>query len=329
MTDINKLGEEVAALIKSAEKDRAKIAPMLRTVWAELEAKKEVNGVRSKGAWAAKFGITLRYCQYIVKDGSRKAQKTRTTVRPVVTLKEGMIVSLNGVKYKVAEGEGAIFLEKNRKYMNAIRLAVTRVEDKKEEEPAKKSPAKKSSRVLTFHASDDGYRGVCGRLLRGYAGKPIQGNRIALPNERVDCPRCIEKMKGLSEPAKVKTKAAMVSTPEGTKFALDGKTHVLGMQWAGHSDPVLNGEVVENPTACGRNRKTNAIVQSNPTCKACQKAVEARQELSEPAKALAAAVDDATDPRRHLPTEAQREQRELLSACGNLDGDDHGEEEVL
>ena len=54
MTDINKLGEEVAELIKGAEKDKAKIAPMLRTVWAELEAKKEVNGMKSKGAWAAR-----------------------------------------------------------------------------------------------------------------------------------------------------------------------------------------------------------------------------------------------------------------------------------
>ena len=74
MTDINKLGEQVAALIKGAEKDKAQIAPMLREVWAALEARR-VNGVKSEGAWAAKFGITLRDCQYLVKDGSRKCSK--------------------------------------------------------------------------------------------------------------------------------------------------------------------------------------------------------------------------------------------------------------
>jgi hypothetical protein len=82
MTDINKIGEEVAALIKGAEKDKAKIAPKLREVWTALEAKTEVNGVKSKGAWAKKFGITLRYCQYIVKDGSRKRERSEPSVRP-------------------------------------------------------------------------------------------------------------------------------------------------------------------------------------------------------------------------------------------------------
>ncbi len=80
---------------------------------------------------------------------------------------------------------------------------------------------------------------------------------------------------------KEKTKAGIVFTPKGMKFSLDGKTHVLGMQWAGHSDPTLNGEVVEKPTACGRNGNTSAIVQSNPTCKACQKALQEK-----PAKKL-------------------------------------------
>ena len=93
MTDINKIGEKVAALIKCAEKDKAKIAPKLRGVWTALEAKTEVNGVKSKGAWAKKFGITLRYCQYIVKDGSRKRSEKKDANRVrAVTLKEGSVV---------------------------------------------------------------------------------------------------------------------------------------------------------------------------------------------------------------------------------------------
>src|SRR5271163_4192309 len=104
MTNIDQIGERVAALIKGAEADKKKIAPMLRTVWAELEAKKPVNGVKSKGAWAAKHGITLRYCQYLVKDGDRKRseKKDANPVR-VVELKAGMVVKFgkDGVLYTV------------------------------------------------------------------------------------------------------------------------------------------------------------------------------------------------------------------------------------
>lgn len=103
MTDIDKLGEEVATLIKNAEQDKAKVAPMLRKVWAELEAKRPVNGCASKGAWAQKFGITTRYCQYILRGerGKGSAKKRRTVVR-IVELKEGMLVRWHGsTVYKV------------------------------------------------------------------------------------------------------------------------------------------------------------------------------------------------------------------------------------
>ena len=53
--DIDKLGEEVAAQIKGAEADRAKIAPMLRKVWAELEAKRPVKASRPRARWADLF----------------------------------------------------------------------------------------------------------------------------------------------------------------------------------------------------------------------------------------------------------------------------------
>jgi hypothetical protein len=99
MIDINKIGQEVAALIKGAEKDKEKIAPMLRKVWSALEAKEEVNGVKSKGAWAKKFGITLRYCQYIVKDGSRK----RTEKKDANRVRGGFLGRIAEAKKKVGD----------------------------------------------------------------------------------------------------------------------------------------------------------------------------------------------------------------------------------
>ena len=99
MIDINKIGQEVAALIKGAEKDKEKIAPMLRKVWSALEAKEEVNGAKSKGAWAKKFGITLRYCQYIVKDGSRK----RTEKKDANRVRSGFLGRIAEAKRKVGD----------------------------------------------------------------------------------------------------------------------------------------------------------------------------------------------------------------------------------
>ena len=62
--------------------------------WEALEAKQAVNGVTSKKAWAKKFGISLRYCQYLVRDGSRKNQpKANANSVRVLSLKEDMIAS--------------------------------------------------------------------------------------------------------------------------------------------------------------------------------------------------------------------------------------------
>jgi hypothetical protein len=107
--DINKLGEEVAAMIKSAETDKARIAPKLREVWQALEDKQEVNGVKTKKEWAKKFGVTMRYCQYLVRDGSRKDQ-TRTTVRVL----DGLTVGLRNLELDAGEGSVMVEFEKAR-----------------------------------------------------------------------------------------------------------------------------------------------------------------------------------------------------------------------
>jgi hypothetical protein len=110
MTNIDKLGEEVAARIKSAETDRASIAPDLRKIWAALDAKQSVNGCSSKKAWADKFGVTMRYCQYLVRDGSRQRKKEANPVRVL----DGVKVGLRDYHADAGEGWVSVEFEKAR-----------------------------------------------------------------------------------------------------------------------------------------------------------------------------------------------------------------------
>ncbi len=84
MIDINKIGQEVAALIRGAEKDKEKIAPMLREVWAALDEKKEVNGVTTKSAWAKPSFcgdyIPKRTVYTEEEEGRRKYAECRTQI---------------------------------------------------------------------------------------------------------------------------------------------------------------------------------------------------------------------------------------------------------
>jgi hypothetical protein len=77
---------------------------MLCHVWTALEAKQEVNGCKSKGAWAKKCGVTTRYCQYLVRDGSRKRDNKNANPVRVVTLKTGMLIKISGVTYRIPAG---------------------------------------------------------------------------------------------------------------------------------------------------------------------------------------------------------------------------------
>lgn len=100
MSTLDTLGEKIKRRISTlngmkedVESERRDIGADLRKIWnAFSEAKKNkvaisVNGAKSKTEYAAFLGVEMRYCQYLVKDGSRKGQ-TRTTVRYAELLKE-------------------------------------------------------------------------------------------------------------------------------------------------------------------------------------------------------------------------------------------------
>lgn len=189
-TDIDKLGEEVAAQIKGAEADNAKIALGLRQVWEALEAKQEVNGVKSKSAWAEKFGVTLRYCQYIVKDGSRKrTRKDDHAHEPrvrIIELKQGMVVSIDSVKYRIPLGQhGYVALEKGKRWIHGgktfanLHLCMEVVEP----QPKKTEKIKKEPRAKVVHAGHDALESTaCG----------IRGPAVLVDDNDVTCKTCLK-----------------------------------------------------------------------------------------------------------------------------------------
>src|SRR5277367_624915 len=134
MTNIDQIGERVAALI---------------------------NGVKSKGAWAAKHGITLRYCQYLVKDGDRKrSEKKDTNPVRVVELKAGMVVKFgkDGALYTVV-AEPAIHEDQDNEHSIILKLDTY----KPEPLPKKKKLSTKVIHAIHVRPSDHEVTGTfCG-----------------------------------------------------------------------------------------------------------------------------------------------------------------------
>lgn len=77
--NINDIGAQVKALIVDmkrnegvVEQTRKLAQPLLRQVWDALENGETVAQCKSKTEFAKYAGVSMRYCQFILKDGSRK-----------------------------------------------------------------------------------------------------------------------------------------------------------------------------------------------------------------------------------------------------------------
>ncbi len=270
MTDINKLGEQVAALIKGAEKDKAQIAPMLREVWAALEAKTEVNGVKSKGAWAAKFGITLRYCQYLVKDGSRKRSKREPGSSPRELLKELLDVinctlDIRAIRIKAAMVMGEIDYRPKRKVEvedvgEFFATDDTVIRDNFDKDgyviPVKPAP------VVT-HARKDGVSkrvSVC----EGYMpNRRLKGKKF-VSHAEATCPECRHFIDG-TEPTKpvAKKKAKRYSQKFTGNFVGIPKVHKTHKMQPG-------GKRTWCGKTPGETLAIDARMSDKPTCRGCQ-----------------------------------------------------------
>lgn len=112
-TKLDTLGEKIKRRISTlngmqadVESERRDIGSDLRHIWGAFEEAKKskkpitVNGAKTKTEYAAFLGVDIRYCQYLVKDGSRKRSKNTNPVR-VHWVKPGEIVGFGKRKFTV------------------------------------------------------------------------------------------------------------------------------------------------------------------------------------------------------------------------------------
>jgi hypothetical protein len=329
MIDINKIGEEVAALIRGAEKDKEKIAPMLREVWAALDEKKEVNGVTTKSAWAKKFGITLRYCQYIVKDGSRKRSEKddANRVRPLALLKELLTCiadegktkdALSNIRVKAMEICGEVLDWHPPIWQEEL-------DDEKEAERQEREVLEGRKTVTHIRFSDR--RTVCEKI---YVNRPLLKDRVFKKDgEEATCPDCI-KANELPKPKKKKVKRYSTNVHPGfiTMPGKPHKTHKMQPDgkrtWCGKTP--------------GETLAADARMVDDPTCRGCRTGEGNRKLHEEYKKSQVTEMHPEEQHtgqhqnckecmKRHIPTDARREQSALFNATGNLDGDDEDVDE--
>lgn len=118
MKNLDEIGTEAAKLLQGMESSRKLAQPLLKQIWEAFDnAKKNkvsitINGATSKSQWAAKCGVTLRHCQYLVRDGSRKRSEKSDANR--VRVFDGFEVNIRGYHAYVGEGWVSVEFEKAR-----------------------------------------------------------------------------------------------------------------------------------------------------------------------------------------------------------------------
>ena len=309
MTDINKIGERAATKIKSIAKtkhkldEQSKVAqPELAQVWAALEAGTPVNGCKSKKEWAAKWKISDRMCRYILKGRKPRTGEHRHRAVP---LKVGTVVNIDPAvlddpdlpkKLKVASSRK---VTRNGLGQWVVELVFDAVE--KEKQPTPKKKAKRYSTKVpggdfitmptkphkTHKMQPGGKRTWCGK-------RP--GETLAIDARMSDNPTCHGCRNG--ENTDLLRKAQPIVRIK----------HIFGGASAGGGQNTR----MYSYALCGRNLTRRSMVYpasgrihesvlpgENPTCEKCAELAKKAQEsenLSEPAKALAAAVDAAPVP---------------------------------
>ena len=180
---LDKIGLEAAKLLQSGQRNVSLAQSKLRQVWAAFDEAKEngteieINGVKSKTAWAEHWKVSMRYCQYVVKDGSRKRseKKDANPVR-VITLKHGSLFKVDGVTYRIPEfdpdsanqtdtvsSHSKPWLQRQgdtQSYTNVTIHGCEIVEDRtKEPKSKKKKQTKKEYREMMRRANPKAYAG--------------------------------------------------------------------------------------------------------------------------------------------------------------------------
>jgi hypothetical protein len=187
MTNVNidQIGAEAARLWAESENSRKLAQPFIKQVWDAYTAAEEagtpiiINGAPSKTAWAKQSKISIRYCQMIAKDGSRKRDANR--VRAMALLKELITV--------VATGSPKECIDKASAICGQIKWFPKAWTDEMEE-PQKPLKKKKEEKKPLKHAKNP-------KTYTAWCGTEIKHNHklVAHQTRYATCPYCIAAIK--------------------------------------------------------------------------------------------------------------------------------------
>ena len=110
--NLDQISAEITQLMIGAAQNEAAIQPLVKKIWAafdEAKAKRtpiSVEGATNKTAWTKLAGKPkMRYCQYLVRDGSRKrgANDDTHSVRVTVNLDRATHAIIGGERYPIVK----------------------------------------------------------------------------------------------------------------------------------------------------------------------------------------------------------------------------------
>lgn len=118
ISDLDKIGLEAARVLQGMDGQRRLAQPLVKEIFAAFEEAKKnkvkivINGAKGKTQWAEEFAkVSLRYCQQIRRDGTRKNEDTNRGSRPkTANLDTADFVILGGQKFEAREFAEAIWV---------------------------------------------------------------------------------------------------------------------------------------------------------------------------------------------------------------------------
>jgi hypothetical protein len=240
-SNLDQIGAEAARLLQEGDNSKKLAQPLVDQIFSAFEEAKRrgetivINGATGKTRWAEQAKVSLRYCQYVRRDGSRKGQKaTRTTVR-VANLDTATHVIVGGVRYKV-RGLGLDFFPK----CGTVGVNI--------EQPEEKPHANKKERLRHIQHPQFAHA-LCDKITLN------KNNTAKGKRSPATCEKCIEAAKNITKPAL--THAVAAHQADAVHRTLCGK-----VVW---SDAP---ELVPDPTLVISPEPTYA------TCRECQKGVK-------------------------------------------------------
>lgn len=233
---LDKIGEEAARLLGGMERDRKLAQPLVDQVFTAFEVAKKnrvaiaINGTKGKTEWAEKFAkVTLRYAQYVRKDGTRKRGKDGDT-NPVRShnVNVGDVLVFGKRKFKVVgigdpvfphleDEQGLCRIEGLAEYDHNVLFRLKEIDPK----PQQKTDTKrKEKRVPVRHVPD-----LRLHTKAKYAGRSLCDVKLSektTPTKKnpPNCKKCIELAKTIDN----KLIVVLLPAPPKVKKITPGET---------------------------------------------------------------------------------------------------------